>query len=453
MRTLLWKLLRKNISRPQLLGFAAANLLGLSIVLLSVQFYQDVKPVFNDDESFISKDYLIITRSVTAAGAMLGTNSEFSDSDIVDLKNQDWCRRVGKFSSSEYEVTATLGAGKEARGNGMKMQFFFESIPGKFIDIDPDQWGFNPDKPIEVPIIISREYLSLYNFGFASTKGMPKISEGQTGTIPLSFELSGNGHREKIPGRIVGLSNRLNTIVVPEAFMTWSNNRYGVSLAQRPVKLILEVSRPGDVKIQEYMDEHHYEVMGDKMSSSKAYYFLTVIIGVVIVVGLLISLLAFFVLMLSIYLLIQKNTTQLQDLLLLGHTPAELSRPYSRMVAVINLAVLALSLLLMLAGRSLYMSVMSDFGTRGGPVWSAIAVGVVLMAALTAGNVYAIRQKITSLWPSQKRSGFKLLQEEMQRAQDALARQIRKAGKRNTAGTRRTKQGAQRNINSSQNVK
>ena len=143
MKGLMWKLLRKHISALQLIGFAVANLVGLTIVTLAVQFYNDVLPVFNDEESFISKDYLIITRSVSSAGAMLGSSSEFSDADIADIERQPWCRKVGRFVSSEYSTFATIGA---SDGKAMRTQFFFESIPSDFIDTAPGDWGFDPSK-------------------------------------------------------------------------------------------------------------------------------------------------------------------------------------------------------------------------------------------------------------------------------------------------------------------
>ncbi len=394
MKGLMWKLLRKHISALQLIGFAVANLVGLTIVTLAVQFYNDVLPVFNDEESFISKDYLIITRSVSSAGAMLGSSSEFSDADIADIERQPWCRKVGRFVSSEYSTFATIGA---SDGKAMRTQFFFESIPSDFIDIAPGDWGFDPSKP-EVPVIVSRDYLSLYNFGFAAAQRMPKISEGQAGIIPLAFTLTGNGRNEVLPGRIVGFSNRLNTIIVPDEFMRWSNSRYGQGGKQQPLRLIVEVNRPGDVKISDYMSEHHYDVAGDKMSSSKAYYFLTVIISVVAVVGIVISLLSFFVLMLSIYLLLQKNTRKLQNLLLLGYSPSQVSRTYMIMVAAINGAVLLLSLALTMASRAYYMLTLRAMGTQGGSVWPAIAAAVAIMTCITAGNVAAIRRKVASLW-------------------------------------------------------
>ncbi len=394
MKGLMWKLLRKHISTSQLLGFALANLVGLTIVTLAVQFYQDVLPVFNDQESFIRKDYLIITRSVSSAGAMLGNSSEFSDTDIADIERQPWCRKVGRFVSSEYSTFATIGA---TNGKAMRTQFFFESIPSDFIDADPGEWDFDPQRP-EVPVIVSRDYLSMYNFGFAAAQGMPKISESQAGIIPLSFTFTGNGRNEVLPGRIVGFSNRLNTIIVPEEFMRWSNDRYGQGGHQHPLRLIVEVNRPGDVKIKDYMDAHHYDVAGDKMSSSKAYYFLTLIISIVGVVGVIISLLSFFVLMLSIYLLLQKNTRKLQNLLMLGYSPAQVSRTYIRLVVAINGTVLAASVALMLAARYYYMLTLRAFGTQGGPLWQSLAAAVAIMVCITAGNVMAIRRKVLSLW-------------------------------------------------------
>ena len=398
MQDIIWKLLRQHISKGQLIGFAIANLIGLTIVLLAVQFYLDVRPVFNDEESFISKDYLIITRAVTGAGAMMGNNGEFSEGDIQDLENQPWCRQVGRFLNSDFAIDAQLGVGS---GHAMHTQFFFESIPDEFIDIDPDDWGFSQAKP-EVPVVISRDYLSLYNFGFASTQGMPRISEGQAEMLPLQFTLSGNGQRKVMPGRIVGFSNRLNTVIVPQEFMEWANGYFGSGATQHPQRLIVEVNKPGDIKIEQYMDEHHYEVAGDKMSSSKANYFLTVISGIVIAVGVIISLLSFFVLMLSIYLLLQKNTRKLQDLLLLGYSPNQVSRHYILLVVGLNGIVLLLAIVLMLLGRMTYMDMLHAFGVSGAGVGIAIVVGLLIMGAITAGNVMAIRRKVASLWIHEK---------------------------------------------------
>ena len=71
-QSLLSKLLRKNVSSMQLGGSAIANLIGLIIVGIALQFYLDLRPIFNDEESFVKSDYLVVTRKVTGMDALMG---------------------------------------------------------------------------------------------------------------------------------------------------------------------------------------------------------------------------------------------------------------------------------------------------------------------------------------------------------------------------------------------
>ena len=64
---LVWKLLRQHLSIPQMAGFFFANLFGMIIVLLSVQFYQDVIPVFTAEDSFMRSDFLIVNKKIGTA--------------------------------------------------------------------------------------------------------------------------------------------------------------------------------------------------------------------------------------------------------------------------------------------------------------------------------------------------------------------------------------------------
>ena len=70
MNKLVWKLLRQHISIGQLSGFFLANIFGMLIVLLSVQFYKDVLPVFTQGDSFMKKDYIIATKKISTLGSI-----------------------------------------------------------------------------------------------------------------------------------------------------------------------------------------------------------------------------------------------------------------------------------------------------------------------------------------------------------------------------------------------
>lgn len=60
-------------------------------------------------------------------------------------------------------------------------------------------------------------------------------------------------------------------------------------------------------------------------------------------VGLFISILSFYILMLSIFLLLQKNTTKLESLLLIGYSPNRVALPYQILTVGLNIIVLILS--------------------------------------------------------------------------------------------------------------
>ena len=108
MNRLVWKLLRQHISIGQLSGFFLANIFGMLIVLLSVQFYKDVLPVFTQGDSFMKKDYIIATKKISALGSLTGQSNTFSKEEIKELEAQPFTRSVGAFTPTLFKVSAGL---------------------------------------------------------------------------------------------------------------------------------------------------------------------------------------------------------------------------------------------------------------------------------------------------------------------------------------------------------
>ena len=96
------------------------------------------------------------------------------------------------------------------------------------------------------------------------------------------------------------------------------------------------------------------------------------------------------------------NTQKIQDLLLLGYSPDQVSRHYIQLVVGLNVAVLVLAILFMLLGRFAYMDMIHAFGVSGAGIGIAILVGLIIMGAITTGNVIAIRRKVNALWLHEK---------------------------------------------------
>ncbi|MCM1331312.1 MAG: ABC transporter permease [Bacteroides sp.] len=393
----IWRLLRRNISTAQLTGYAVANLVGLTIVACAIQFYSDISSVWNDDDSFLSRDYTVISHKVSGLGSLVGSsgNSTFTPEEIADLISQPWVRRAAPFTPATFSVAATL----DMNGANMSTALFFESIPDEMFDIRPNDWNFDPEHPI-IPIIISKDYLSLYNFGFASSRGLPQLSEAMIGMVPLKISVSGNGKQQWIPARIVGFSSRLNTVAVPEEFMKWANTTFGETSTPAPSRIIVELKQPGDPAIKDYLAEHDYEASGDNADSGKASYFLSIATGVVISIGIIISLLSFFILMLSIYLLLQKNRSKLTDLMLLGYPPHAVARYYYILIAGINASVLIASIAIMLVSGNLWHAPLAAIGVHPAAPWNAIIVTTAIIAMITAVNILSIRRTMVRYFKS-----------------------------------------------------
>lgn len=393
---LIWKLLRQHISVLQLAGFFVANLMGMLIVLLAMQFYQDLGPVFTSEDSFIHDDYLIASKRISMMGGLTGgETSSFTSGEIEDVRKQSFVNNVAGFVASQYKVACYVGIGNvEQFGTEM----FFEAVPDEFVDTDRSEWKWSEGQE-EIPIILPRTYLAIYNFGFAQSHSLPKMNEGVVSQIGMTVVLRGHGMEERMKGRVIGFSSRLNTILVPMEFMLWSNGRFAPDADTSPTRLIMSVANPTDSAITTYMKEHGYEIEEDKLDASRMTYFLKIVSAVIMSVGLLISILSFYILMLSIYLLVQKNTMKLQNLLLLGYTTSRVSLPYQLLTVFMNMAVLLIALGILYALRSWYMRMLWAMfpDIQEGRVVPTLALGFALFAIVSLINIIAVRNKINNI--------------------------------------------------------
>jgi len=392
---LISRLLRKNTSPARVVGFILSNFIGLAIIIGGLQFYQDARSLWTDDDSFIKTDYIVVNKKVTSANTWSQADSGFSAEEVADIKSQPWVRGVGEFTSTDYRVWASVANG----GKSMSTMMFFESIPDEFVDVAGSDWHFSEGDDV-VPMIVSKDYLTLYNFGFAGSAGLPQMSESIMGGIPLRLVLtSDDGLRQKqMNARVAGFSNRLNTILVPQSFMNWSNVELGSSTAVRkPSRLIIDVSSPGDVAIKDYLSVHDLEVAGDK-SGSAASFLLKVVIGIVLAIGVVITVLSFFILLLSMSLLMEKNRDKLHSLLMLGCAARDVGAPYVRIVVWASFAAYILAVACGEALRSSYVVALNGLGAETGGWWMGPAVGFLLTLIVMIFNILAVRRKVRSSW-------------------------------------------------------
>lgn len=434
--TLIWKLLRKHISIFELAVFFVANIIGLVVILSGVQIYNDAKPFMGGgEESLIGNDYVAISKRVERNG--LNQEVCFTQNEIDELLKSDMIYNVGNFTAANFEVKARLeiGAGTPAFSTIM----FFEAVPDEFIDVDLSKWHVDIDKiianrnavnsgivaqediaPVVIPIIVPRNYLNLYNFGLSRSQDLPQITDELMQSLEIEVNISGeardidvNGYsvrrKDDYAGYIVGFSDRLNTILVPQDFIEWANGYYGDAAmtqtadgeaANGPSRLILEVANPSDPAFIDFLEEKNYISEDQPSESGKAMVILERSVTVVVAIGALFCILSIIILTLSIYLLLQKNIDKLENLVLIGHTPLMVSMPYIIMTLVLNISIMIVSFILVGYGRTHFLEpIFNDFLGAGltTTMEPTYVTGIILTSAIILFNVFIIYHKVTQI--------------------------------------------------------
>ena len=337
---LLFKLLRQNISGWQIAGFVIANLLGGAIILLGSQAYRDFDRFMEKESGLLSEGYVVVTKPISGLStlkSLLGIKPLFSGEEIEKMRQHPAVSDIGLFSTANFQIRGSFSLGEL----NISTDLFMESVPDKFIDVkfsDESVWQAYIDTDC-IPVIIPRKYLNIYNYGYASTKGLPQLGEGLTSAFPISMTLAGNGQTRRYQARIVGYTDRLNTILVPETFLEQANAAFASKEPEPPSRLIVATTSKGrNTSFIDYLEQNGYSIEGD-LESLRLQAVVHGILWVVIGIGSVVSVLAFVLLLISIQLLIEKNKDKFINLHSLGYSVSQIAAPYSLLIAAVDVAV------------------------------------------------------------------------------------------------------------------
>lgn len=341
---LLYKLLRQNISPLQVAVFLAVNLLGGLIVLLGVKAWCDYSTIVAAGGDALSSGMVVVNKELPASAtisSLLGKHPVFSDDEIAELEALPSVASVGRFVAARFEVGAVLTIAS-AR---MSTDIFLEAVPDEFItgNYTPvDGVSFNWSAGIgndTVPVIIPRNYLNLYNFGYAASNGMPQISDSMLGYLPLRLVFRTATGKVSYNAVLCGLTDKFNTILVPWDFLHEANSLYAPGLKDKPSRLMLATNAGEfDESTLGFLSGKGYIIEGDS-SPVRLQNMVFGLIYIIIGVGGAFSLLAFILLVISIQLLIEKNRERIYTLYSIGYPVKVISGVYRLVVSIADVAV------------------------------------------------------------------------------------------------------------------
>lgn len=337
----LYSILWKDHSRTHLFWAFLGTLAGFVLLLSGIQFYTDLKQVLSENRDLLDPEYIVLNKKVNIGQTLGLAGPGFSPGEIQDLREQPFADQVDPFISNEFPIS---GYTESERVPNFYTELFFEAIPDQYIDIKSEEWDWEPEKKT-IPVIIPQDFLNLYNFGFAQSQGLPQIPKGVISMVNFRIRLKGkNGNYDDYPGRIVGFSNRIHSILVPYDFLQWANRKYGYFERKDPSRVILVSSDPTDPAIIRYIEENGYDTIREKLKSSRMNIILKFIISFLVVVASIIIGLAFLVFLLSLQLMISRSSQKIIRLHRLGFHYREISRPYILLLLILLVSVTGLSL-------------------------------------------------------------------------------------------------------------
>ena len=380
-------------TRWQMAGALAGGVLGLVLLVISLQLWIDVHAL-SSGESSGEERFVMVNKQVNVFNT-LGVKSGFSDEELEALKAQPFVKEIAPLTSNRFKVTAY------SPQLGFSTELFFESLPRRYIDPEVRSDFSWSEGERRIPVVLSADYLALYNFGFAPAQGLPQFTAGTIKRVGFELVIRGNGQREVFEGRIAGFSDRINSILVPQEFMDWANSKFDTSEDQlRPSRLMVEAENPWADNFQNFLSTNGMEVSRGKLIGGQMAATLSAGIGVVGGLGLALVVLATLTFLLIFELLVSRAAGRIRLLLELGYRPAQVASVIVRRLILLVAAMAFISIAVILGLRKWQVTWMSAQGLEEPHILSlaSIAAGLLVVALILLMNLIRIRRLVGKLF-------------------------------------------------------
>ncbi len=388
-KNILKKLLLRTQNRSRLWAALMALCIGTTLLLLSVMIWWNFRELLfgKNQNDTLGSTYLIIGKKVTEQNMGVANATVFTHQDIDDLKHAPQVEDLGIISSNHFPVYAMMG-GKLAFATDLAL----ESVPDKFIDKMPADWKWEPGSK-NLPIIISSQFLDIYNYVFAPSQGLPQLSEGSVKSIVLNFKAGSGDQSEMFLAHVVGFSDRIGSVLAPQSFIDYGNKKWSKpGIPEAPSQIILKTKDPSDTKFAGYLQKHDYNTNPENLRWSRIRAIVEVVTSATGILALFLMGIGTLVFILFIELTIARAQNSLTLLLQIGYSPHYLSRFMINRFLPMVLATVIISMVITVIGQAVASAAVVSQGLilpaiPGWPVWAALIISTAILVTLVSKSV------------------------------------------------------------------
>jgi len=325
----------------------AGLFIAFILVLSCLQLYENANRLFGNKSSD-SNYWLTFSKKITPDNIGRRELLGFNEKDIAGLKKWQEVESVYPFSANEFKTSANGGDFIP-----FYTDLYFEGVDIKAIDVPLTEEEFQV-KGDEIPIIISREYLNLYNYGFALNQGLPQISEDFAKKIEVNINIVVNKQNKTYRGKMVGLSDRIHSVLIPKKFLDSLNLAEKPQLANQPKifnRVLVQVKDSGDESLISKMKEHNYESNQESLRSAKIKSKLFLVLNLIALLGIFIFALCLYIIVSFIKIQFLEKQEEVSIKNSLGYSPKKMVSDISRRFCINLMIVLAVSLAVIAGGQ------------------------------------------------------------------------------------------------------
>ena len=325
---MLKKVLFQNQDKTQLFIAVLGSVIGMIFLISSIHYLIRVNE-FGKGEEILGPNTMIIQKKVSNSSSLKITKNDFSNEEIERFKNETFVADAQAVICNNFNVLLLTDDPLVPK---FSSDVFLQTVNAKFLDVPSKKWTWKEGDTI-VPIVMPRDFLVMLNT-FMSASGIPQVSEDLAKDINFKLRISNETKKDFITARIVGFTNEIPSLLVPESFMRYANQKYA-TVKENKITNVMISSKEGEFgEMEKFLEERGLESRKSQVVIGKLKSIVSTLFVVLLVISVVTVVVSGLVLIQYMQLLIANNQYQIRTLLRLGYNPNKIVQLFTRYLAV-----------------------------------------------------------------------------------------------------------------------
>jgi hypothetical protein len=325
---MLKKVLFQNQDKTQLFIAVVGSVIGMIFLISSIHYLIRVNE-FGKGEEILGPNTMIIQKKVSNSSSLKITKNDFSNEEIERFKNETFVADAQAVICNNFNVLLLTDDPLVPK---FSSDVFLQTVNAKFLDVPSKNWTWKEGDTI-VPIVMPRDFLVMLNT-FMSASGIAQVSEDLAKDINFKLRISNETKKDFITARIVGFTNEIPSLLVPESFMSYANQKYA-TVKENKITNVMISSKEGEFgEMEKFLEERGLESRKSQVVIGKLKSIVSTLFVVLLVISVVTVVVSGLVLIQYMQLLIANNQYQIRTLLRLGYNPNKIVLLFTRYLAV-----------------------------------------------------------------------------------------------------------------------